>query len=563
MLYWRWEFVHKLVAFLFFLSFFFFSANILWDVCIEKKKNFVQFLVLVVPLISSLSYKFTNMDEVVFYIAQGDPADKHSQESYGYVTSIHSSKQYASYRQADSHINGTAITGIGPGERIFTAVPNKALINVYSWGKESVDQRIPIPEALTCITLINHPNGSNSDNDDNQLYKLPNYRVPWLLAGGSKSGKLYIWELSSGNLLCVRDAHYQGITTIKGSSCGTFLITGGEDARCLVWNLAELISIYDKSDHQVKPYWQITDNTLPLTDLCLNDTHNINDLKLYTTSEDSTVRIYDIVTKSLLTTFILPSSAECITKDPANRALYVGLNNGLVRSIPLYSINSHTSVLESIGGMNKIITVDADPNLKETFVAHQQKTKTGDDKPVVVTKLTISFDGTSIISGDSEGRVFVSDIVTKQVVKSFTPCNSPIAYIAVETVPDDFVNNLATSTTTNKADKKHRMIPQFKRVLASTNSEEHQIFLDIPGKTTATTNATGNIDFATWLQGKQSEELQFKNLSGINSIVKQVGNENVSDLEEKLQRVSQAYTELRNKHEELIKEHAKLLDKLE
>ena len=152
------------------------------------------------------------MDEVVFYIAQGNPADKHSQESYGYVTSIHSSKQYASYRQADSHINGTAITGIGPGERIFTAVPNKALINVYSWGKESVDQRIPIPEALTCITLINHPNGSNnnSDNDDNQLYKLPNYRVPWLLAGGSKSGKLYIWELSSGNLLCVRDAHYQG-----------------------------------------------------------------------------------------------------------------------------------------------------------------------------------------------------------------------------------------------------------------------------------------------------------------------------------------------------------------
>ena len=63
-----------------------------------------------------------------------------------------------------------------------------------------------------------------------------------------------------------------GITTIKGSSCGTYLITGGEDARCLVWNLAELISIYDKSDHQVKPYWQITDNTLPLTDLCLNDT---------------------------------------------------------------------------------------------------------------------------------------------------------------------------------------------------------------------------------------------------------------------------------------------------
>ena len=545
-----------------FLPFFFFFSVVEG----EKKKhnhfsqNFSFFRIVLCSCSSHLIAKLTNMDEVVFYIGQGDPADKHSQESYGYITSIHTSKQYASYRHADSHTNGTAITGIGAGERIFAAAPNKALINVYSWGKESVDQRIPIPEALTCITLINHPIGSTSNTG--QLYKLPNYRVPWLLAGGSKSGKLYIWELSSGNLLCVRDAHYQGMTTIKGSSCGTFLITGGEDARCIVWNLAELISVYDKSDHQVKPYWQITDNTLPLTDLCLNDAHNINDLKLYTTSKDSTVRIYDIVTKSLLTTFILPSSAECVTKDPANRALYVGLNNGLVRSIPLYSINNHTSVLESIGGMNKIITVDTDPNLKETFVAHQQKTKTGDDKPIAVTKLSISFDGTSIISGDSEGRVFVSDIVTKQVVKSFTPCNSPVAYIAVETVPDDFINTSTTNTTATKADKKHRMIPQFKRVLASTNPEEHQIFLDIPGKITATTNTTHAVDFATWLQGKQFEELQFKNLSGINSIVKQVGNGNVPDLEEKLQRVSQAYTELRNKHEELIKEHAQLLDKL-
>ena len=92
------------------------------------------------------------MDEVVFYIAQGDPADKHSQESYGYVTSIHSSKQYASYRQADSHINGTAITGIGR-EKEFSLLFLTSINQCIFMGKESVDQRIPIPEALTCITL--------------------------------------------------------------------------------------------------------------------------------------------------------------------------------------------------------------------------------------------------------------------------------------------------------------------------------------------------------------------------------------------------------------------------
>lgn len=497
------------------------------------------------------------MDEIVFYIGQGDPTDKHSQESYGYVTSIHSSKQYASFRQADSHINGTAITGIGLGERIFCGVPNKALINVYSWGKESIDQRIPVPEELTCMTIINHPK-----TEDDDIHAVPNYRVPWLLVGGSKSGKLYIWELNSGNLLCVKDAHYQGVTVVKSSKCGTFLITGGEDARCIVWTLNELISIYDKSDHVIKPYWQITDNTLPITDLILNDVNILNDLKLYTTSKDNTVRIYDIMTKSLLTTFILPESVECITKDPSNRAIYVGLANGLIRTIPLYQINPHTSVLESIGGMNKIITIDQDPNLKNTFVPHQQQQAgTTDGKPILVTKLEISLDGTNIISGDSQGRVFVSDTVTKQVVKSFNPCNSSISFISVDTIPNGFDLSSATTVKTNK-DKKHRMIPNFKRVLASVNPEDHQLVLDIPGKI----QSDENDNFESWLNNKQLEELEFKNLSGINSTVKLVNNNttisNNNELEEKLQKVSQAYTELRTKHEELIKEHAKLLDKL-
>lgn len=162
------------------------------------------------------------------------------------------------------------------------------------------------------------------------------------------------------------------------------------------------------------------------------------------------------MTKSLLTTFILPDSVECITKDPSNRALYVGLSNGLIRTIPLYQINPHTSVLESIGGMNKIITLDQDPNLKNTFVPHQQQQQQNEGKQILVTKLEISLDGTNIISGDSQGRVFVSDIVTKQVVKSFNACNSSISFIAVDTVPNGFdlsINDTTTTTTKNNNNK--------------------------------------------------------------------------------------------------------------
>ncbi|CAK9435842.1 uncharacterized protein LODBEIA_P05010 [Lodderomyces beijingensis] len=500
------------------------------------------------------------MDEVVFYISQGDQSDsKKPSESFAHIASIHSSKQYESFRHASSPLNGTSLTGIGSGERVFTCDSKKALINVYAYGKEGIDQKIPVPEALTTLHIVHHPETLNNT----ATHAKPSYRVPWLLCGGSKSGKLYIWELASGDLLCVKEAHYSGITKIESSSCRSFLVTGGEDARVLVWNLSDLIGIYGSrnvgdesngSHHKlIRPYWSISDNTLAVTDVSMNTVGNLYDLKLYTTSKDSTVRIYDMAAKQQLTTFILPEPVECLARDPANRQLYVGLSSGLIKVVPLYKFNSRTSVFEAVGGLNKIVTVDAvDPNLLITFVQHEGKT---------VCQLCISMDGTSLVSGDDSGRVFVSDIVTKQTIKSFPELTFPISDLSIHTVPTDvLVNDKA------RIDKKHSMIPPLKRVLTSEDPADHVLFMDTPQRLDLGESKVDGLSL--WLEKKRAEELQFKNLSDVNSTVKTVGRngsggENTANLEMKLKKVSEAYTDLRSKHEELIKEHAKLLDKME
>ncbi|CAK7892431.1 pre-rRNA-processing protein Ipi3p [[Candida] anglica] len=516
------------------------------------------------------------MEESVFYISEGDPNDKHSQESFALSTSIHNNQQFAAFRQADCPQRGAALTGLGPGERLFVASQNKALLQVYSWGKESPDQRIPVPEQLSCLTLCNHPH-SKIDSNNNSVGKLPAFRIPWLLAAGSKSGKLYIWELSSGNLLCVKDAHYQALSVVKFSKCGTFLVTGGLDSRVSVWRTSDLISIYNKSDEanrlaSIKPFATFTDHSLAVTDLVLSETGILNDLRLYTVSKDATLRIYDVCTKALLTTFVFNHSIECVTKDPANRACYVGLSNGLIRSIPLYQVNPTTSILESVGGCEKIITLDHDPNLLNTFVHHQQNQTSSlqstlnkkpnqtssqqNDKPISVTNIDISMDGTSIISGDSAGRVFVSDIVTRQVVQTFKECNSPIAYIQVNYCPVETVDS--NSTLVGKGDKNHRLIPPLKRVLASADPIEHNLYMEI------STGSEPEFNFDQWLNAKSQQELEFKNVTHINSTVKVVdsvgSNDKVAELEAKLAKVSKAYTDLRGKHEELYEEHKKLLE---
>lgn len=86
--------------------------------------------------------------------------------------------------------------------------------------------------------------------------------------------------------------------------------------------------------------------------------------------------------------------------------------------------------------------------------------------------------------------------------------------------------------------------------------------MEIPATQTLATQ-----DFSQWLKEKEFQELEFQNVTKINSTVKVIGqsvssssnDDKVKELEEKLAKVSQAYTELRGKHEDLLKEHQKLV----
>lgn len=483
------------------------------------------------------------MDEAVFYIAEGDPADKHSQESMAYHVSVHGHQQHAAFKLANAPQNGAALTGTGPQERLFVAQKKKALINIYSWGKESIDQRVPVPEELSCLTLVQHPTVSVS-----QPHELAGFRLPWLLVAGSPTGKLYVWELSSGALLCVKHAHYQGMRKVVATSCGTFLVTIGDDGRCMVWRTADLISFTEKSQSDVSSnalYHSMADHTLPITDVIISPTGQLQDLKIYTSSQDGTVRVYDILTKQLLTTFVLSNPVASLALDPASRVLYCGLNSGLIRSVPMYQVNKHTQILEHIGGLGSIVTIsENDPTLEHTFVNHQSS-----DGDNAVTQLRVSLDGTLLVSGDSKGRVIISDIITKQVIKSLTTLNSPISFIGTQVLPSDF-----DDSSLLKGDKKHRLIPNFKRVLfGGDERHKHELYVQIAGE------VEEQDDFGAWLSQKSEEELEFKNLAGIDSQVtstnKSFTDSSASELQEKLDKISAAYTALRKNHEDLFEKY--------
>lgn len=487
------------------------------------------------------------MEEVVFYCSQGSPDDKQGALSLAVATTLHSQQQTVAFRQAASYPNGAVITGTKPGDRVLVAAKGKALINVYSWGKESPDQRIPVPEQLACLALC--PNGTESYSDivedETNETRLPKFRLPYLLIGGGVSGKLYVWELNSGLLLNVKEAHYQMPTSMKVTSDGSYLITSGKDSRVLVWRIADLVAFNKDDEKLVKPVHVFSDHTLEVTDVFVsNNTHQ--DSKLYTVSKDSTIRVYALQNFTLLSTFVINGQIQSITVDSADRAMYVGLADGHIRIINLYEANPATNVLEARGGHGKVLTLQPDHELKETITYHAGHG---------VTQLALSLDGSLVISGDEKGRVAVIDVVSKQVVKELKELSGSITSVQVLNTFND------VSVAGQQAEKNTRVIPTFKRVITTNEPKEQDVLYQI-----ADEQEEKLFDIDAHLEKVATEAMFFENFTNVNSEVVMRDNSHadgakLKEAQDKLYKVTKAYSDLRAMYEQLYSEHAALLEK--
>lgn len=485
------------------------------------------------------------MEEVVFYNSEGFGDDKNGAQVNGIASSIHSQSHNVAFRQSSSYPHGAVITGTNPGDRVFVASRGKALINVYTWGKESPDQRIPVPEQLTGLTLCsNNQELYTEDFEIEDETNLPKFRLPYLLIGGGLSGKIYVWELNSGLLLNVKEAHYQSITTLKTTNDGSYLVTAGKDARVLIWKITDLVSFVKDDDHVIKPVHIISDNTLEVTDLFINNSIH-QDSKLYTVSKDCTIRIYSIFKFQLLSTFIIGQQIESINVDSADRSIYVGLSNGNIRQINIYEPNPSTNILEAKGGYGKVISLSEDHQLTNTFTHHS---------PNPVTSLAISLDGSLLISGDASGKVVISDVVSKQVVKELKELGSKITNIQVINTYKTGVNQIIEKT--------QKAIPQFKRIISNKVPKEQDVVYQI-----GEDDEEKLFDIDEHLNRVAQESFELENLSNVNSEViissndsSSGSNARVEELETKVTKITKAYTDLRKMYEDLYSEHTKVLE---
>ncbi|AOA60662.1 Rix1 complex component [Komagataella phaffii CBS 7435] len=479
------------------------------------------------------------MDESVFYT----PSTATDAAELSFLASIRSNKSHVQFRQCAA--NAASITGTGQGHRLFVACPEKALIQVYLWGKESPEQKMAVPEELTSLLWV-HIFGAG------------------FLVGGGKSGRLYVWELASGYLLSAKEAHYQEVSCLEVSHDGQVLVSGGKDSRVLIWRLADLIQF--SSDPLPKPIHVLTNHSLPITSIALTKGIS-NDIKLFTSSLDGEVRHYNVSNGELLTTFIFGEPVNALAVDPAQRYLYAGLSSGTIRLVPLFIVN-HKNQLESNTGCGKLVSATSadDPESQFIITSHQ-------DSPV--TCLQVSADGGLLVSADSAGKVFVNDIVSRQVARQLRDCSGPISTLRL------LINDLERVEPSDLSTKAStpRILPNLKRSLISdTEISKHDINIpaagtpegDIGSLASDNEQLKEQFDLRGFLNQVRKEHVVYQLNTEEEAAVDQSVQQQQQDTDEnvstqqyasQLKEMTKAYNELKRVHQDLYSEHLKLLDR--
>lgn len=286
------------------------------------------------------------------------------------------------YKQSENISHGAVAlqSAAKRASSLLSIQKDKPILHHYALRKEGIVKRIVMPAKMD--SLAASPNGQ------------------WL-AAGSQNGSLYIWNLQSGALKTLfSEAHFQALKCLVWSKDSCVLASGGDDARVMLWRMADL-----SSQGGMTPKFVFTTHSLPITS-CNFSFGSFREARLYTASLDATVSVFDVFSGRLLYTIASDSPINAMVVDPAERAIYLGARNG-VHVIPLYYEPENAERLTSVGSVDGSV------------VSTNEFARVLNTSSITVTALALSTDASHLFVGCEDGSVSSWEVGSAQMVKKY------------------------------------------------------------------------------------------------------------------------------------------------
>ncbi|OSX64261.1 hypothetical protein POSPLADRAFT_1137645 [Postia placenta MAD-698-R-SB12] len=396
---------------------------------------------------------------------------------------IQNGTSLASFKQTSSGAHCTAVVQSrnGQGGFMLAAQPEKSIMNVYNFQKDQLALKLVLPEKLSAIAV--DPHGS-------------------YCAGGTSQGRIYLWEIASGIMYNAWDAHYRQVNVLRFTQDGAALLSGSEDSGVSVWSVSRLVDD-DMHNELPTPYFQISDHTLAVTDVVCGVGH-FPSCRVLTSSVDHSVKLWDLYSKSLLTTFYFPQPITCLAWDVTERLFFAASMDGSVHQVNLFRQREDKfgrAAMEAVGGggISDVIRInDLDPqSAKKRLISVGQP----------VTTLAISLTSSLLLVGTAAGLIQTYDIASHQLLRTLsTHKGLAITHLATLLRPPDLIGHVSLTLTTGTEQKEMpvRPVAPLQRMKDAKAREAHEVAMLLPVQENTNTEV-----FSSYSRGELVEDHAF------------------------------------------------------
>ncbi|KAF5390715.1 hypothetical protein D9757_002683 [Collybiopsis confluens] len=363
----------------------------------------------------------------------------------------------ASFKQNNAAPNCIALLNSrkAQGGFFLAAQPDKSLLHAYSFQKDQINLKIVLPEKLTCVAL-------DTSGD--------------FCAGGTAQGRIYLWGVSSGILYNSWDAHYRRTNVLRFTQDGAALLSGSDDSGVSIWSMSRLLD--DDSQNSLPlPYATLTDHTLPVTDIICG-VGIFPECRVLTASVDHSVKLWDLSSRSLLTTFMFPQAIRCLAWESSERVFFAASSSseGVIYQMNLFKQaedRSKGATVEAVGGggFNDIIRLVDEPT------GSDKKRHINVGQPITCMSLSLTL---NLLVGTSTGLVHIYDSPTRQLLRTIsTHKGLSISYLSTLLKPIDLTGHISfnfsnASVTTVDTIPTKPILP-FQRMRDPKTRELHEI----------------------------------------------------------------------------------------
>ena len=305
------------------------------------------------------------------------------------------------YKKSSVNRNCLAISE----SHLFAAQADKAVINVYSREKGNQEATVPFPERIHSLAYVD---GTG------------------ILVIGTEGGKLILWETATGRCTTSSASHLQAVTSLCITENLSLILSASSDSAVHIWSLQGLVAFSQPSnsyshDTSKLPIRTFSGHRNSVTAVACGHSRSHTAFAV-SCSQDQTCYIWSIQDCQILRTYLLPSTPLCFSVDVADRAVFVGYEDGSVQAIDLYR-QSTRDTHDSMYNGNSLAAIQLSE--KECWPASM----TASDP---TNCMTISYDGTQLLSGHQSGKIISWDVAKGRLRNQIIDLGQPVTNIHMD-----------------------------------------------------------------------------------------------------------------------------------